>query len=322
MKKTRNTALLLAFCALSSLNASAQIKKDAVKKEEPKPVEAAAAKPQRDTVPRSGEDLLESIQRDIKQGPTTTPMEINAAEMLPTAEKVANEPQKTTERPHPVYVPPSLPPRPPRIRKPIVPHHHELQLEAGAFLNQAFRVFGLVKDGEPYKASPYILGYKYKLSTKSMEGIALRTGFGGFFDRKEETLGGFKDKKQNDTSALSGRIGIEFQRDLGDHFRWLFGADAILQNNQKRIFSDSGIDQITDKTTGFTKGFGLMVGLRWDFTEKASIGSEMNIQFLNFQGEQTISYTANPQFNKVLRTVNNTSTYYLGPANVYISWRF
>jgi hypothetical protein len=254
----------------------------------------------------SGDELLESIQRDVKE--TNLKNDDNtASETLPTTEKI--------ER-----IPP--PPKPPKIRKPLVPYHHELQLEAGAFLNQAFRVFGLVKDGEPYKASPYVLGYKYKLSTKSMEGAAIRVGLGGFFDRQEETVGNLKDSKQIDTTALSGRLGFEFQRNIGDNFRWLFGADAIVQNNQKRFFADSGIDQVTDKTTGFTKGFGLMMGIRWDFTDRASIGSEMNIQFLNFQGEQTLKFTANPQFDKVIRRVNNTRTYYLGPANVYLSWRF
>ncbi len=317
MKKTGNTALLLIFCALTTLNLSAQIRKDAVKKDGQKPVENTA--PKADTTKPASEDLLESIQRDVKNNPPST-SENNAAEMLPTAEKVERIAREPAVQQQPSQ--PAIPPRPPRVRKPIVPHHHELQLEAGAFLNQAFRVFGLVKDGEPYKSSPYFVAYKYKLSTASMEGIALRIGGGGFFDRKEETLGGFADKKQNDTSAISGRIGIEFQRNLGDNFRWIFGADAIIQNNQKRLFSDSGIDQITDKTTGFTKGVGLMMGIRWDFTERASIGSEVNLQFLNFQGDQTIAYTANPQFNKVVRSVNNSITNYLGPANLYLSWRF
>jgi hypothetical protein len=306
MEKTRNTALFTVVCLLATLNVSAQIKKEAVKKDAAKPAKTVVIKT--DTVKPTGDDLLESIQRDLKQSPSK-PIEQDAAELLPTTEKVV---ERT----------PPPPPRPPKISKPHRPYHHEIQLEGGAFLNQAFRVFGLVKDGEPYKASPYFLAYKYKLSTKTMEGPAIRLGLGGFFDRKEETIGNFADKKQTDTTAMSGRIGIEFQRNLGDDFRWFFGADAILQNTQKRLFADSGVDQITDKTTGWNKGFGLMMGLRWDFTDRGSIGSEMNIQFLNFQGDQNILFSANPQFNKVVRKVNNTSTYYLGPANVYISWRF
>jgi hypothetical protein len=308
MKKTRNTALLLVVSLFTTLQLTAQIKKDAVKKDASKPLEVVVGKP--DTTKPKADELLESIQRDIRER-QAPPVESNAAEQLNAVEKVAEKP-----------VAPPLPPKPPKIRKPHRPYHHDLQLEAGAFLNQAFRVFGLVKDGEPYRASPYVLAYKYKFSTKSMEGMAIRLGLGGFFDRQEETIGNFADKKQTDTTATSARIGIEFQRDINDDFRWMFGADAILQNNQKRLFADSGIDQITDKTIGWTRGFGLMMGLRWDFTDRASIGSEMNIQFLNFQGDQTIQFSANPQFNKVVRRVNNTSTYYLGPANVYISWRF
>jgi hypothetical protein len=308
MKKTRNTALLLVVSLFTTLQLTAQIKKDAVKKDASKPLEVVVGKP--DTTKPKADELLESIQRDIRER-QAPPVESNAAEQLNAVEKVAEKPAA-----------PPLPPKPPKIRKPHRPYHHDLQLEAGAFLNQAFRVFGLVKDGEPYRASPYVLAYKYKFSTKSMEGMAIRLGLGGFFDRQEETVGNFADKKQTDTTATSVRIGIEFQRDINDDFRWMFGADAILQNNQKRLFADSGIDQITDKTIGWTRGFGLMMGLRWDFTDRASIGSEMNIQFLNFQGDQTIQFSANPQFNKVVRRVNNTSTYYLGPANVYISWRF
>jgi hypothetical protein len=329
MKKTRNTVVFTVVCLLSTLNLSAQLKKDAAKKDAAKPAEKVVMKfdtikpkagdllknTQQDvketpktneaTTKPSADELLESIKRDIK---LTTPAENNADEVLPTVEKVVER------------APP--PPKPPKIIKPLRPYHHELQLEAGAFLNQAFRVFGLVKDGTAYNASPYFLGYKYKFSTKSMEGAAIRLGLGGFFDRKEESPANLKDTKQIDTSAFSGRLGIEFQRNIGDNFRWLFGADGILQSNQKRLFADSGVDQVTDKTIGWTKGFGLMMGIRWDFTDRASIGSEMNIQFLNFQGEQTLKFTANPQFDKVLRKVNNTSTAYLGPANVYISWRF
>jgi hypothetical protein len=317
MEKTRNTALFTVVCLLTTLNLTAQIKKDAVKKESAKPATAVVVK--FDTVPRQGEDLLESIQRDMKKAPT---VELNSDEMLPAAEATVKTDKPTTVRVEQAPQSPPPPPKPPKISKPRIPYHHEIQLEGGAFLYQAFRVFGLVKDGELYKSSPYFLAYKYKLSTKTMEGAAIRLGLGGFFDRKEETIGNFADKKQDDTSAMSGRIGLEFQRNLGDNFRWFFGADAILQNTQKRLFADSGIDRITDKTTGWNKGFGLMMGLRWDFTDRASIGSEMNIQFLNFQGDQNISFSANPQFNKVVRKVNNTSTYYLGPANVYISWRF
>jgi hypothetical protein len=320
MEKTRNTALFTVVCLLATLNLAAQIKKEAVKKETAKPASAVVVK--FDTVPRTGDDLLESIQRDMKQTPPTKPVENNAEEMLPAAEVVGSDKPATTVRVIQTPQAPPPPPKQPKISKPLRPYHHEIQLEGGAFLYQAFRVFGLVKDGELYKSSPYFVGYKYKLSTKTMEGVAIRVGFGGFFDRKEETIGNFADKKQNDTSALSGRIGVEFQRNLGDNFRWFFGADAILQNTQKRLFADSGVDQITDKTTGLNKGFGLMMGIRWDFTDRASIGSEMNIQFLNFQGDQNISFSANPQFNRVVRKVNNTSTYYLGPANVYISWRF
>jgi hypothetical protein len=318
MKKSLTAALIFVVSVGTTFNLNAQVKKDAVKKTAKKTTESVVVtfdtlkttnkkvlgndntkNPSDTTKKLSGDELLESIQRDVEE--TTT------------------RDDKKVERTPP---PPPTPPKPPKIRKPLVPYHHELQLEAGAFLNQAFRVFGLVKDGEPYKASPYVLGYKYKLSTQSMEGAAIRVGLGGFFDRKSETVGNLKDSKQIDTSALSGRLGFEFQRNIGDHFRWLFGADAILQNNQKRFFADSGIDQVTDKTTGFTKGFGLMMGIRWDFTDRASIGSEMNVQFLNFQGEQTLKFTANPQFDKVIRRVNNTQTYYLGPANVYLSWRF
>jgi hypothetical protein len=335
MKNCLTIILVLVVSVGTTLSLHAQIKKDAAQKTAKKTTESVVVtfdtlkptnkkvlgneytkNPSDTTKKMSGDDLLESIQRDVKE--TNQTDENTAAEMLPTAEKV----ERTSANAEKVERTPATPPKPPRVRKPLVPYHHEIQLEAGAFLNQAFRVFGLVKDGEPYKASPYVLAYKYKLSTKSMEGAAIRVGLGGFFDRKEETIGTLKDSKQIDTSALSGRLGFEFQRNIGDHFRWIFGADGILQNNQKRFFADSGIDQVTDKTTGFAKGFGLMMGIRWDFTDRASIGSEMNIQFLNFQGEQTLKFTANPQFDKVIRRVNNTNTSYLGPANVYLSWRF
>ncbi len=310
MKKTRNTALLLLICTLAMSSLSAQIKREVQQKAAEK-AEKIAIKT--DTIPPIEEDLLKSIQRDVKK---------NQAPAGASEKQSVPERETTPERPYVAEKPVERPPQPPKIRKPRMTYHHELQLEAGAFANQLFRVFGLVKDGEPYKASPYFAAYKYRLSTKSDKTGTIRLGLGGIFDRREETIGGFADLKQTDTTSFNARLGFEFQRDLGDNFKWFFGVDAILQNNQKRLYSDSGVDQIVDKTIGWTKGVGLMMGIRWDFTDRASIGSEMNLQFLNFQGEQTIKFTANPQFDKTIRRVNNSNTSFLGPANVYLSWRF
>lgn len=305
MKKTRNTALLTLVCLLATVSLSAQIKREGQQKAAEK---TESVNVTIDTVPRTEEDLLKSIQRDVKK---------NQMPNVPVKPTVADrDPSVVAEKPV------ERPPQPPKIRKPRVTYHHELQLEAGAFTNQLFRLFGLVRDSLGYKASPYFVAYKYRLSTKNDKTGTIRLGLGGIFDREERTIGNFADRIQTDTTSFNVRIGFEFQRDLGDNFKWFFGADAILQNNQKRFYADSGTDQFVDKTIGWTRGVGLMMGIRWDFTDRASIGSEMNLQFLNFQGEQTIKFTANPQFNKTLRRINNSSTSFLGPANVYLSWRF
>ena len=204
MKYILTATLVFVASIGATCTLNAQVKKEAAKKTPQKTTERVVVtfdtlkttnkkvlgndntkNPSDTTKKLSGDDLLESIQRDIEKSPQSDDSKV--------------------ERTPP---PPPTPPKPPKIRKPLVPRHHELQLEAGAFLNQAFRVFGLVKDGEPYKASPYVLGYKYKLSTQSMEGAAIRVGLGGFFDRQEETVGNLKDSKQVDTSALSGRLGF------------------------------------------------------------------------------------------------------------------
>lgn len=317
MKKNRNLAFVIIVCVLATTPVSAQIKKEAAQKpaservaivnpDTIKPTEPA--KPTTPTTTPTNEDLLESIQRDIQQK-TATP-----------GGNVGKKPTVYVESPEPAVI--QYVPRPPKIRKVRPFYHHEVQLESGAFLNQLFRVFGLVKDGEPYKASPYIAAYKYRLSAKNPKSGAIRVGLGGIFDRREETVGGFADKKQTDTTSLNGRLGFEFQQDLGDDFKWIFGADLILQNNKKRLYSDSGVDQVVDKTVGWTKGIGLVMGLRWDFTDRASIGSEMNLQFLTFQGTRDLNFSANPQFNKLISKINNSSMNFLGPANIYLSWRF
>ena len=328
MKKNRNLGFVILACVLATTSVSAQIKKETAQKpvservvivnpDTIKPTEPA--KPTTPATTPTNEDLLESIQRDIQQKTVTQPEN--------TGQKPTTQPENTGKKPT-VYVESPEPaliqyvPRPPKIRKVRPFYHHEVQLEAGAFLNQLFRVFGLVKNGEPYKASPYITAYKYRLSSKNPKSGAIRLGLGGIFDRREETVGGFADKKQTDTTSLNGRLGFEFQQDLGDDFKWIFGADLILQNNKKRLYSDSGVDQVVDKTVGWTKGVGLVMGLRWDFTDRASIGSEMNLQFLTFQGTRDLTFSANPQFNKLISQINNSSMNFLGPANIYLSWRF
>jgi hypothetical protein len=206
-------------------------------------------------------------------------------------------------------------------KRPLKPYKHELQVETGAFFNQLFRVFGLVNEGDPIPISPYLLGYKYLLK-RGTEGSAFRIGLGGIADKVQEQRGGFADKRITDTLAFSGRVGYEFQRRLDESWVWTFGADFHYSQFQRRINADSGFDQAINTHTGTTSGFGFVLGFRWDFAPRLSIGSEMSLIFLNSNSKVENIFTANPQFNNLERQFKTSSTKFYGPANIYLSLKF
>ena len=265
------------------------------------------------------DDLLRSIQRDLektKEAERNQPqppkkMSDKVIDQLQEADKPADKPTQTT-----IIVRREL-------RLPIKPYHHELQLEAGAALNQLFRAFGLVKTADPYQASPYFVAYKYKfLKNTEGGGSVVRVGAGGFFDSQTTRLGGFADNKTTDSTAFNVRLGYELQRNIGDFWVVHFGIDALYGRNEKRITADSGFDKFIEKTAGTTSGFAFVGGIRWDFTAKASIGTEISLQFTSFNGAKDEVFTANPQFNRRVSDISRSRTQFIGPANVYLSIRF
>jgi hypothetical protein len=264
---------------------------------------------------KSGIDLIDEIQRDIelqnrKNGKKPPPQ---PPPSYPTTARPTN---KETL----YYAPPPPPPKP--KKDPLKLYHHEVQLEIGSFFNQAFTLFGLTDTGDAYKPSNYFLAYKYKMKKTDQSG-AFRLGLGGNYRKIKETRGGFADNKQTIISSYGGRLGYEFQKRIAHAWVWSIGADLLAMQRTNKVISDSGFDQFSTQTAGWERGFALMSGLRWDFGERMSVGTEINLRFMNFKATEENISTANPQFNKIVRTIEeDRGSEFVGPANVYLSVRF
>jgi hypothetical protein len=259
---------------------------------------------------KTGLDLIEEIQRDIELQKRKQQQAQQNTPSVSTPSAGNNEPR---------YYPA---PAPKPKKEPLKLYHHELQLEVGAFFNQLFTVFGLTDTGKTFTPSDYFIAYKYKPQKTDKAG-AIRIGLGGGYRKIKETQGGFADNKQTTISSYGGRVGYEFQKRLATEFVWTVGGDVLLMQRTNKSVFDSGIDQVTNLKMGWERGFALMTGLRWDFGEKTSIGTEVNLRFLQFRGQEENRFTANPQFNKLLKTIEeDRAAEFVGPANIYLSVRF
>ena len=65
-----------------------------------------------------------------------------------------------------------------------------------------------------------------------------------------------------------------------------------------------------------------VIGIRYDFSWRVSLGSEMGFGFIQKNGIVTNEFTANPQFNSTIRRFDEQQTKFNGPGNVYLSIRF
>jgi hypothetical protein len=201
---------------------------------------------------------------------------------------------------------------PPRL------YRHELGIETGAFFNQIFRVFGLVKDTQNFPVSPYVISYKYRPNVKG----AARLGLGLRTYKSTENKGAFADSRVQSNQFYDARLGYEFNIPLDDRWLCYMGIDGIWGFSNESIALDSGFDKNVRSSKANSYGVAFVLGIRYDFSWRVSLGSEMGFAFLNINGEEINEFTANPQFNSIIRKFNNQQTKFNGPGNVYLSIRF
>jgi hypothetical protein len=202
--------------------------------------------------------------------------------------------------------------KPPRF------YRHEVGVETGAFFNQIFRLFGLVKDTQSFPVSPYVIAYKYRPNEKG----AVRLGMGVNSYKLTENRGNFADSKIVKKQSYNVRLGYEFNIPLDDRWLSYIGVDGVFGSNDESTAFDSGFDTNIRTTKSKALGVAFVLGIRYDFSWRVSLGSEMGFQFVNREGEEINEFTANPQFNTIIRKFTEQETKFIGPGNVYISIRF
>jgi opacity protein-like surface antigen len=202
--------------------------------------------------------------------------------------------------------------KPPRF------YRHELGVETGAFFNQLFRVFGLVRDTQNFPVSPYVISYKYRPNEKG----AARLGAGISTYKLTENRGAFADTKTVTNQNYDVRLGYEFNIPLDDRWLSYMGLDGTFGSNKQNTEFDSGFDRNQRKIVTNSYGLAFVLGIRYDFSWRVSLGSEMGFGFINKESQETNEFTANPQFNSIVRKFSEQQTKFNGPGNVYISIRF
>jgi hypothetical protein len=245
-------------------------------------------KKERDTI----EEIQKAIEKNNRQG---------ASNPTPSVEKY-NPVKKEERKPLP----------------PLKQYTHEISVESGAILSQLFRLFGLVRDTQRFPTSPYWLAYKWLYK----EGRAIRAGVGADFKTFKDRLGNFADNKKTTIWSFDTRLGYEFQKRLAERWVWSYGMDGYYGQFKDKTVIDSGFDVNTDVVSGTSFGFGILMGIRYDFNSRVSLGSEMSLSTLRTNSTEKRFFTANPQFNETKLVSNETKSRFLGPSNLYLSIRF
>ncbi len=197
-------------------------------------------------------------------------------------------------------------------------YRHEVGVEPGAVLAQVFRLFGLVKDTQRFPISPYLAYYKYRFQGQNY----LRVGAGFTYDKYKEQLGGFADSRTVTKNSMDFRIGYESQIPIDEKWTMMIGGDVTWGRSGVNKVFDSGFDKAIRVLKTQSAGAALMVGIRYNFNSKISLGSEMSLGFLQSKTSEKDDFTTNPQFNKVIKTSEEGGAKFYGPANVYFSYRF
>jgi hypothetical protein len=205
-----------------------------------------------------------------------------------------------------------------KSEKPAPLYRHEVGVETGAVLGQVFRLFGLVKDTQTFPISPYLAYYKYRLGGQNY----LRFGAGFTYDKYKEQLGGFADSRTVTKNSMDFRLGYESQIPIENKWTMMIGGDVTWGRSQVNKIFDSGFDKAIRIIKTQTSGAALMVGIRYNFTSRISLGSEMSLGFVQSKTNEKDDFTTNPQFNKVIKISEEGGAKFYGPANVYLSYRF
>jgi hypothetical protein len=197
-------------------------------------------------------------------------------------------------------------------------YRHEVGVETGAVLAQVFRLFGLVKDTQTFPTSPYLAFYKFRSKGQNY----FRFGAGLTYNKYKEQLGAFADSRTVTRKSIDFRLGYESQIPIEDKWTLVIGGDATWGRSGINKVFDSGFDKAVRVLKTQSAGAALMVGLRYNFTSRISLGSEMSLGFVQSKTTEKDDFTTNPQFNKVIKTSEEGGAKFYGPANVYLSYRF
>ncbi|MCC6601290.1 MAG: hypothetical protein IT223_11545 [Crocinitomicaceae bacterium] len=171
--------------------------------------------------------------------------------------------------------------------------------------------------------SPYFLTAEKKLGK-----VGIRTGW-GFCSVKDFELAspsnGYANFK-NDTSSVSGRLGLVFYAALSDNWSLKYGVDGIFSNSERvynSVIQQVGGTQVESihKNTWTEAGVSAFIFPQVHLAKRVSLGTELGIAYSGTKGKRSVTSSKFPEFDSHL---NNEGSKFslLPPSALFLMMRF
>lgn len=167
--------------------------------------------------------------------------------------------------------------------------------------------------GNGFGAGPDIVVFKWIKNNKG-----LRTGFNINLTQQslfDPNIGGNRNTRD---FGISLRAGYEKRHELSQKFKFFWGIDGLLQNNNSEVSFLSAFSGSEIKTNSLSIGAGPVAGIMFDITPRMSLATETALYLLyTYQSERTISF---PLDNT--STSDNINLLHTLPTSIYFIARF
>lgn len=196
-------------------------------------------------------------------------------------------------------------------------HEHQIAINATNFI-QTLVSF----NGSTFNNTPYDFQYKYLYwRGEDKYSIGLRSGFGY---RKTDTKSdqpNSNSKSSSGITVLNTRIGLEFQRVLNKRWTFFTGIDylygnTLLQSSTTSVSFNGNIFYTTTRDYGERLGFGPVVGIQFNMSDRLALGTELSMYTLTATSTRRTSSSNSPNSDQVLYT-STKSTLVQVPSFIY-----
>ena len=185
--------------------------------------------------------------------------------------------------------------------------HHYISLNTTFFIKQLFDLTGSTVS---VTSSPYIFEYKMLYGDQGF-----RFDVGGSLSQKKQ----FLDSSQvtiNNSQTFDFSLGYIFQKKIAKRWTFFAGTDMVAEISDSLGRTNSTIDILSNKTTGYTIGGGPSFGIQFDINKRVGFFTESALYYTyNRQVASSTSFNF-PDLNTSTKTINNNFLFLI-PVSLY-----